>query len=1270
VFHWLKRTTRQLIFSLLLLIAILFSTTRVLFYYADLYKSELQTQLSAILETPVRIGKISASMRGLHPQLRLQDISLAAKSLAPQPALTVKEIRLSLNLLDVWRKPQWQLATSVSLVGLRLTLLHRPDGSVVIEGLKTSNGEPSWLLQGNHYTLLQSDITWREQDRPQQAIQFKQVDVLLKNDLGNTHHQLHILSQTPNAITDRLRVSIDFVGNPFQPNTLTANFYAQVNNLHFESLVKKWLPEKWRLQARRSDAELWGTWQNAHLRELTGQLTSRHVRIQRADQKKLQFKRVASQFSWQNQANRWILAMDNLHLALQNQPDSPMQWVIGSRDKTAQHIAIKINQLDLSTLTTLGQFFAPLASPGDAAWLSALTVKGQLRASELFVDLATHHYALRGQFKHLFVSSLTPALQLQNLSGVINGTDQQGTLYLDTLQANFVAQNLFRTPLKINRLQGKLSWWQTDKNWQLGSENLALDTPYARSNHQLKLIIPKNQQPTFIDLNTTFSGLAVNRAKVYFPTTLMRKGLVDYLDKAFIAGQATNGKMLLYGNLVDFPFRQHQGVFQILFDAHNVTMNYAPQWPLFEQLEARVMFLNDSVEIEVQRAMARRAMLYATKIRIPSFHDSDYLLAQGKVRALINDGLDFLRYTPLQLPLTALAEQVTFAGTTQVGLDLQIALTDNVQSKVLGTATLNDAKLKVLAVNLPITQVNGDLKFTEQRFYSDTLEAEALGHPITAKISQNTEQTQIEVDGTVGIADLQQQFSLANQKVAQGLSPYQLTLSLPVAEKAAAQLQIQSTLQGISLNLPDGLAKTTAEKREFALGFTLGDEDFLPISLNYADRLKAAIKWHKVDKKLVAGAVLLGAGSVEMPANTGLKVKFNQPSFTPLAWLGLLDKTQSPDTENPLLTELEIHTQQLLWQEASLGAMDLKLHHANEDWSGEINCAAMTGRLQWLNNPRNENKYIIQLEQLDLSSLLKFKLPTKQAFFTGTQLPLMEISSDKVLFNGVELGRFELSSQRFGTGVKFPKISLTARNRKLNLTGDWQLQNGKTQTRLSGQLSAERFGSLLRKLELYKDFKETHAEIGLALHWQGAPYQVSLAGLNGSVDVNLTDGRILSIEPGFGRVLGILAMRQWIKRLQLDFGDVYKEGLSFDSISGHFTVTNGKAVSHDLTVDAVAATINLIGEVDLGEQTLNQEIAVIPKSSDAVPIAGIIVGNIATVVTQTLTGEYEDGYYLRSKYKVKGKWNDLNVTSLYEQDGLLHKIGRGLTDFSWEDEPK
>jgi hypothetical protein len=85
---------------------------------------------------------------------------------------------------------------------------------------------------------------------------------------------------------------------------------------------------------------------------------------------------------------------------------------------------------------------------------------------------------------------------------------------------------------------------------------------------------------------------------------------------------------------------------------------------------------------------------------------------------------------------------------------------------------------------------------------------------------------------------------------------------------------------------------------------------------------------------------------------------------------------------------------------------------------------------------------------------------------------------------------------------------------------------------------------------------------------------------------------------------------------------------------------------------------------------MDQHISVIPKSSDAVPIAGTIVGGIATVVTQTLTGEYEAGYYLRSKYQVKGKWNNLNIIPLHEQDGLLKKTWQGLTDFSWITHPE
>ena len=116
-------------------------------------------------------------------------------------------------------------------------------------------------------------------------------------------------------------------------------------------------------------------------------------------------------------------------------------------------------------------------------------------------------------------------------------------------------------------------------------------------------------------------------------------------------------------------------------------------------------------------------------------------------------------------------------------------------------------------------------------------------------------------------------------------------------------------------------------------------------------------------------------------------------------------------------------------------------------------------------------------------------------------------------------------------------------------------------------------GQLLSKLGITKDLTETNADVDFNGMWNAAPYQFSLADLRGKMDVNFKSGRILGIEPGFGRVLGILAMAQWIKRVQLDFSDVFEEGLTFNSIKGHFDLLNGNATTHDLVVDAIPAKI-------------------------------------------------------------------------------------------------
>jgi len=115
---------------------------------------------------------------------------------------------------------------------------------------------------------------------------------------------------------------------------------------------------------------------------------------------------------------------------------------------------------------------------------------------------------------------------------------------------------------------------------------------------------------------------------------------------------------------------------------------------------------------------------------------------------------------------------------------------------------------------------------------------------------------------------------------------------------------------------------------------------------------------------------------------------------------------------------------------------------------------------------------------------------------------------------------------------------------------------------------------------------------------------------------------------------------------------------------------NGKATTRDLVVDAIPAKITLIGNTDLINQTVDYSVRVVPKSADAVPIAGTIVGKVADLIGRALTGKDQEGFFFGSQYLVKGKWRDAKIMPLHENDGLLEKTWNGITGFPWLQENK
>ena len=76
---------------------------------------------------------------------------------------------------------------------------------------------------------------------------------------------------------------------------------------------------------------------------------------------------------------------------------------------------------------------------------------------------------------------------------------------------------------------------------------------------------------------------------------------------------------------------------------------------------------------------------------------------------------------------------------------------------------------------------------------------------------------------------------------------------------------------------------------------------------------------------------------------------------------------------------------------------------------------------------------------------------------------------------------------------------------------------------------------------------------------------------------------------------------------ELDFSDLYQEGLSCDSIKGHFAFDGAALTARDVSIESPSAAFEINGQADLAAQTLNQEVAMtLPLSSNL--YAGCLAG--------------------------------------------------------------
>ena len=178
--------------------------------------------------------------------------------------------------------------------------------------------------------------------------------------------------------------------------------------------------------------------------------------------------------------------------------------------------------------------------------------------------------------------------------------------------------------------------------------------------------------------------------------------------------------------------------------------------------------------------------------------------------------------------------------------------------------------------------------------------------------------------------------------------------------------------------------------------------------------------------------------------------------------------------------------------------------------------------------------------------------------------------------------------------------------------------------------------------------------------WAGSPAAFSLSTMEGSLHIAARDGQLLEVEPGAGRVLGLLSLTQLPRRMMLDFRDFFSKGFAFNRIDGNVRFGTGVARSEDMVIDGPAAQINIRGNTDLRAQRFDQTIEVLPKSGNVLTVVGAVaggplgaaIGAAANAVLRKPLGE------LGAKtYRVTGPWKDPKVEVISRGQSRVEATG-------------
>ena len=1237
--RWLNRLYKTLAI-LLVVVAVAISALRLYLPYAHHHTQAFQDYLNDTYQTNITIGRLNMGWQQLGPTLIVEDVSLLEISAAD---VFIKKADMRINF---WRSiVDRKLVThDLMLSGVNVTY-----DKAAVKALDSGEEDTDlldnitnvFLDQVARFSLNDSYVTVVNENE-QQVFHIDHLNWLNQDTSHNASGRISIEGVTSNEFT--LLLSLEGADR----RDLQGQVYLSANELDISPWLDRYIAIENEQVTSNINFGAWLTIENGTARKMLVAFEQSDVNWL-VNEKNHQFSLFASQLQIDNLNSALPVTITSTPLIFQLDEEVWQPLKLQTRI-SENYQAGFISQLNIAGIGKLAPLF--IHDSGQVEFVQNLAPAGRLK------DVYFEHkdqFALSFAFDNVNLKFSDGVPGIENLSGdaVVAGNRFHAQVQAQDTALDF--DKHFIAPMPVSTLAVTLDGHLQEQLTTLRVRDINMTSPEMVFKGDVEVNLPKDGDAS-MSLLADISELDAKNAGHYYPHLMMGQNLVNYLNRSIIEGQLA-ATVLFNGPFSKFPFTDHTGIFTVDGEMTEALFQFDDDWAPIENFNANLNFTNNSMLITAREGTLTGLDVTGVEAAIAQLKGESVLTVDAQIKPSAPEHVTALmNASPLKDSVGKTLEMLAIGNQVKGEFHLNLPLGKSEGVMATGRIQLDDNTISLQAPSMHFTEVNGELTFANDVVGVETLALNWKGLPMTMRINAKSEQdyygTTIDIDAKWRDSIWQRNVPSILHKYAHGDLDWQgqLTLYNHNDGDFSYRFDLESNLENLVSDAPGLYGKSAEEIRIFKASAT-GQLDHSTINANLNDELTFYGVLDHEQTQFTRSHLVIGKEQMLLPM-AGFHITTQLEQADLFAWhpfiSDILDAINPDSAENttvanqeedkPLFPKPErIRGQidKLTFGEHQLSKASFNLLDKSNWWLLQLNAKEARTQVKFFPDwyeqgievnadfihlvasktdeeesvlltevePLNEQANADESAEPEPAPVPPAPIDNQENRRIYANVPKIKFSCDSCRLGQVDFGVLNFSVGRNENKEVLLEQFIAQKGRsQMTLNGKWALTDEGSKTQLFGDLDIYDVEQEMIALGYSSIVKDSGLRLNVNANWQGGLHDFAIARVDADMSVRLDDGYLDEVSDKGVRIFSVLSLQSLVRKLTLDFRDIFSDGMFYSEITGNFNVKNGVLYSNNIEMAGAAGDLLMAGNTNLIDGELDYRLSYKPNLTSSLPV--------------------------------------------------------------------